>query len=139
MYSLSADGAQVTTQWRDAELDSQVGGVVLLDGFIYGASDRNNKGSWIYMTLATGEVVAKTPSVGKGSVIYADGMLFGLGEKGEAGLIVPDPANFRMVSSFKLPDGGDGPFRAHPAIADGRLYIRHDTASSSTISGCREA
>lgn len=127
MYSLSADGSQVTTQWRDAELDSQVGGVVLLDGYIYGASDRNNRGSWVCMNLATGEVAAKTPAVGKGSVIYADGMLYGLGERGEAGMIVPDPKDFRMVSSFKLPAGGDGPFRAHPAIADGRLYIRHDT------------
>ncbi len=127
MYSLSADGAQVTSQWRDAELDSQVGGVVLLDGNIFGAADRNNKGSWICMSLATGEVAAKIPAVGKGSVIHADGMLYGVGEKGEAALVVPDPADFRMVSSFKLPAGGDGPFRAHPAIADGRLYIRHDT------------
>jgi outer membrane protein assembly factor BamB len=127
MYSLSADGTQVTSKWRDSQLDSQVGGVVLLDGYIYGASDRNNKGSWLCMNLATGEVAAKIPGVGKGSVIYADGMLYGLGEKGVAGLIVPDPKNYRMVSSFKLPAGGDGPFRAHPAIADGCLYIRHDT------------
>lgn len=127
MYSLSADGTQVTSQWRDAELDSQLGGVVLLDGFVYGAADRNNKGAWLCMNLATGKVAAKTPAVGTGSVIYADGMLYGVGEKGEVGLIAPDPQNFNMVSSFKLPDGGSGPFRAHPAIADGRLYIRHDT------------
>lgn len=127
MYSLSADGTQVTSQWRDAELDSQLGGVVLLDGFIYGAADRNNKGAWLCMNLATGKVAAKTPAVGTGAVIFADGMLYGVGENGEAGLVVPDPADFRMVSSFKLPAGGDGPFRAHPAIADGRLYIRHDT------------
>jgi len=127
MYSLSADGTQVTSQWRDAELDSQLGGVVLLDGFIYGAADRNNKGAWLCMNLATGKVAAKTPAVGTGAVIFADGMLYGVGEKGDAGLVVPDPKNFRMVSSFKLPSGGDGPFRAHPAIADGRLYIRHDT------------
>ncbi len=127
MYSLSADGTQVTSQWRDAELDSQLGGVVLLDGIIYGAADRNNKGAWLCMNLATGKVAAKTPAVGTGAVIFADGMLYGVGENGEAGLVVPDPADFRMVSSFKLPAGGDGPFRAHPAIADGRLYIRHDT------------
>ena len=127
MYSLSADGTRVTSQWRDSELDSQVGGVVLVDGYVYGASDRNNRGSWLCLELATGEVAAKTRAVGKGAVIHADGMLYGLGEKGEVGLIVPDPRNFRMVSSFTLPGGGDGPFRAHPAIADGRLYIRHDT------------
>jgi outer membrane protein assembly factor BamB len=127
MYKLSADGTQVTSQWRDSELDCQVGGVVLLDGYIYGAADRNNRGSWLCMKLASGEVASKIKGVGKGSAIYADGMLYGVGEKGEAGLFMPDPKNFQMVSSFRLPAGGDGPFRAHPAIADGRLYIRHDT------------
>jgi len=127
MYSLSVDGTRVTSQWRDAELDCQLGGLVLLDGFIYGAADRNNRGAWLCMNLATGEVAAKTPGVGKGSVVYADGMLYGLGENGDVGLIVPDPKDYRMVSSFRLPSGGSGPYRAHPAIADGRLYIRHDS------------
>jgi hypothetical protein len=79
------------------------------------------------LKLETGEVVAKTNAVGKGSLVFADGMLYTLGEKGMMGLVDPDANNFHMVSSFKIPAGGSGPHWAHPSIANGRLYIRHGT------------
>ncbi len=127
MFTLNADGTAVTSVWRDSQLDCHHGGLVVLNGLIYGAADRNHRNQWLCLKLETGEVVAKTEAVGKGSVVFADGMLYTLGEKGEMGLVDPDAAAFRMVSSFKIPAGGSGPHWAHPSIAAGRLYIRHAT------------
>lgn len=125
LYLLSEDGASVKSAWRESALDCHHGGLVLLDGLIYGAADGNNRNQWVCLRLETGEVVAKTGAVGKGSLAFADGMLYTLGEKGMMGLVNPDVNHFQMVSSFKIPGGGNGPHWAHPSIADGRLYIRH--------------
>ena len=125
MYRLSEDGTRLTRQWRDANLDCQHGGVVLIEGRIYGASDRNHRNQWLCLNLEDGAVLAKMRGVGKGSVVQAGGRLYTLGENGTMGLVDPDPENFRLISSFKVPSGGRGPHWAHPSIADGRLYVRH--------------
>ncbi|MBM4163152.1 MAG: alcohol dehydrogenase [Lentisphaerae bacterium] len=125
MFQLSEDGSSAKSVWREAQLDCHHGGLVLLNGFIYGAADRNKRNQWLCLKLETGEVVAKTGAVGKGSIVFADGLLYTLGEQGMMGLVDPDTTNFRMVSSFKIPSGGSGPYWAHPSIANGRLYVRH--------------
>jgi len=98
--------------------------VVLVDGNIHGASAR---GQWICLELGSGKVKFSDKLVGKGSVIYADGMLYGYGEKGQAGLIEIAPDGYKLISSFRVKKGG-GPHWAHPAISDGRLYLRHGQA-----------
>ena len=61
----------------------------------------------------------------KGSIIYADGMLYLYEEKrGNVALVRPDPDKFDMVSSFKIKKGS-GPHWSHPFIAHGKLYLRH--------------
>ena len=62
--------------------------------------------------------------VGRGSVTYADGMLYCYGRKGTLGLAKATPQGYELVSSFKITQG-EGPHWAHPVISDGRLYIRH--------------
>ena len=57
-------------------------------------------------------------------MIYVDGMLYGYGEKGQVGLIKIKPDGYELVSSFRVTKGGKEHW-AHPAISDGRLYIRH--------------
>jgi outer membrane protein assembly factor BamB len=39
-------------------------------------------------------------------------------------LVKPNPQSFEVISSFKL-QGGNGPFWAHPFLANGKLYLRH--------------
>jgi outer membrane protein assembly factor BamB len=61
----------------------------------------------------------------KGSIIYADGLLYLFEEKqGNVGLVEPTPEAFRLISSFRV-DGGSGPFWAHMSIYDRKLLIRH--------------
>ena len=124
MFTLNKNGTDVTRGWSDAELDCHHGGLILLNGLIYGAADRNNRNQWLCMELESGKVVEKTRWVGKGSVIYADDRLYTYGERGTMGLVDPDPENFRLVSSFQVKKG-QGPHWAHPSIAGGRLYLRH--------------
>jgi outer membrane protein assembly factor BamB len=120
-FGLSADGTSAEQKWVEKSLDIHHGGAVLVDGEIHGSS---TKGQWICLDLATGKVAFSDKLVGKGSVIYVNGMLYGYGENGKVGLIKIKPDGYELVSSFQVKKGG-GEHWAHPAISDGRLYVRH--------------
>ncbi len=61
----------------------------------------------------------------KGPVISADGLLYCYEEKtGNLALVNPTPDKFDVISSFKI-EKGKGPHWAHPAIYDGKLFVRH--------------
>jgi outer membrane protein assembly factor BamB len=124
MFELSPDGTSSAKKWSEPTLDVHHGGVVLVDGNIHGAS---TKGQWICLELATGKVKFTDKLVGKGSVIYVDGMLYGYGENGTVGLIKINPTAYEMVSSFKITKGANEHW-GHPAVSNGRLYIRHGDA-----------
>ncbi len=121
MFDLAGDGRSVSLAWEEAELDVHHGGVVVLRGVIYGVADN---GTWHALDAGSGETKATIRRLGKGSVVYADGRLYGYTEKGDVLLIDPDPKNFAVVSRFKITEG-DGQHWAHPVIANGVLYIRH--------------
>ncbi|MCK5135931.1 MAG: PQQ-binding-like beta-propeller repeat protein [Bacteroidales bacterium] len=73
----------------------------------------------------TGKVMYEEKWYNKGSIIYADGLLYVYEEKrGHVGLVEPTPEGFRVISSFKI-DGGSGPHWAHMSIYDKKLFIRH--------------
>lgn len=125
MFKLSPDGTSSQRVWSEKSLDVHHGGVVLVDGKIHGAS---NKGNWTCLDLASGEVKYTGKLVGKGSVIYVDGMLYCYGERnGDVGLVKIKPDGYEMVSSFKITKGTKEHW-GHPAISDGRLYMRHGDA-----------
>ena len=62
---------------------------------------------------------------GNGSVTCADGMLYGLEEEGTMSLVEATPDRYAVVSSFRVPRGGEGACWAHPVVCGGRLYVRH--------------
>jgi hypothetical protein len=51
-------------------------------------------------------------------------MIYCYSERGDMGLVKPDPAKFDLVSSFKITLGTDQHW-AHTVIQDGVLYVRH--------------
>jgi hypothetical protein len=64
----------------------------------------------------------------KGSLIYADGMLYCYEEsKGNVALVQATPQSFSPISTFQIKQG-NGQHWAHPAVANGILYIRHGDA-----------
>ncbi|MFW6171867.1 MAG: PQQ-binding-like beta-propeller repeat protein [Planctomycetota bacterium] len=125
LVKLTATEGRITAEqvWENKDLDNHHGGVVLLDGHVYGADFRRY---WLCLDWETGQTEYQERGVGKGSLTYADGMLYTLSEKrGTVGLVKPTPAEHKLVSEFTIPEGGEGPVWAHPVVCDGRLYIRH--------------
>ena len=126
MFRLSDDASGITRTWTDTVLDCHHGGVVLVNGFIYGSNwIDNSKGNWCCLDWKTGKLMWEEKWFTKGPVIFADGMLYCLEEKsGNVGLVKPDPQKFTLISSFKT-SLGKGPWWAHPSVYKGVLYIRH--------------
>ncbi len=124
--SLSADGKSIQEVWQNETPDTHQGRVVMADGNIYGSNWQNNsKGNWASINLETGNSNRESEWHNKGSVIYADGMLYMYGEKsGNIALARPSAEKMKTISTFKISEG-DGPHWAHPAIYNGKRYIRH--------------
>jgi len=122
MDSLASD---VTEKFRDNTFDNHHHGVVYYDGHVYGSNWYNNKqGRWVCMKWDTGEIKYVHNWESKGSMIMADGLLYCYNERGNVGLVKPDPDGFEVISEFKITKGA-GPHWAHPFIGDGKLLIRH--------------
>lgn len=75
------------------------------------------------MKFDTGEVAWRDRSVGKGSLVYADGLLYCFSEKGVMGLVEATPAGYVEKGRFRI-EQGDLPTWTHPVVAGGRLYLR---------------
>jgi len=124
---LSADGGSVEKRWVNMDMDTHKGGVVLVDGYIYGTSwDGNSKGNWQCVDWKTGKTIYDTKWGTMGQIISAEGMLYCYEQKsGKLGLAKATSDGFDVVSSFEIPKG-EGIHWAHPAISDGVLYVRHN-------------
>ncbi len=102
------------------EMRNHHGGVVLVDGYLYGFSDL----ILTCLEFTTGKLMWRDRSVGKGSVTFADGHLYIQGETNMVGLAEATPSGYREKGRFEIPDKGM-PSWAHPVISDGRLYVRN--------------
>ena len=129
LFKLADDGRGISVAWTDKTLDTHHGGVVLVDGYIYGANWINNRtGNWCSIDWKTGKAAYETKWMTKGSIIYADGMLYCYEEKrGNIAMVKATHESFDVISSFQVTQG-DGPHWSHPVISDGTLYIRHGKA-----------
>ena len=92
---------------------------ILIGDYLYGFSS----GILTAMRFDTGEVAWKDRSVGKGSLVYADGNLYALSENGVVGLIEATPTAYHEKGRFRIPQDSL-PTWTHPVIAGGRLYLR---------------
>ena len=122
---LSEDGSSISKGWFIKSVDSRMGGAVLMDGYIYTSGDKNRE--WRCLDWESGKEMYASTEIGKGVVIYADGMLYCYSERGERALVKPDPSGFNVVSKTKVTLGSEQHW-AHPAIYDGVLYVRHGQA-----------
>ena len=123
---LSPDGKKAEIAWRNKEFINLSGGYILKDGYLYGSAYIQPK--WFCIDLQTGLTKYIAKELGGGAVIYADGFFYCYAEKdGEMALAEGTPEQFKIISKFKVPLGADQHW-AHPVIADGKLYIRHNKA-----------
>jgi outer membrane protein assembly factor BamB len=126
MLNLTDGGNNVVVAWTDNLLDVHHGGVVLINGCIYGSNwISNGDGNWCCIDWNTGAKKWEEHWKCKGSIISAEGLLYIYDERsGNVGLVKANPEKFDLVSSFKITKGS-GPYWAHPVIHHKKLYIRH--------------
>ena len=121
LLELRAQGGEVGAEevYFTRDMRNHHGGVVVVDGYLYGF----NNSILTCLNFATGERMWRDRSVGKGSLVYADGHLYILSENNVVGLVEASPAGYREKGRFEMPDEGF-PSRAHPVVSDGTFYVR---------------
>ncbi len=123
---LSPDGKKAEIAWRNKEYINLMEGFIVKDGFLYGSAYLQPK--WFCIDLKTGLTKYIAKELGGGPVIFADGLFYCYAEKdGEMALAEGTPEQFRILSKFKVPLG-TAQHWAHPVVADGKLYLRHNEA-----------
>ena len=121
LLALRAQNGEVRAQevYFTRDMQNHHGGVVFVNGYLYGF----HNAILTCLEFATGKVMWRNRSVGKGSVAYADGSLYLLGENNVVGLADATPAGYRETGRFRIAEQG-WPSWAHPVVSGGRLYIR---------------
>ena len=147
VYATEQNGCQLfdinamqvaTEQYKALKAKKKVknnhGGVVLIDGKIYGHTD---PGGWICQDLKTGAeewLERNQLKCNSGATTAAEGLLYFYTDEGEVGLVDATPKGFNLVSSFTIPvkstipamrpSSRESKMWAHPVIANGHLYLR---------------
>lgn len=120
----------VTPVYDNKYMKNTLGGVILLDGYVYGASERVG---WLCQDFKTGKRKWNqrgAAALGDGSVVYADGLLFlYAAQGGELGLIEASPKGWSVKGRFHLPEKAkikppSGRNWTPPVIANGMMYVR---------------
>lgn len=116
--------------WFSKEMRNHHSSSVLIGDHLYGFSGA-------ILTAAkfdTGEVAWRDRSVGKGSLVYADGHLYCFSENGVVGLVEVTPTGYKEKGRFRITQDSL-PTWAHPVVAGGRLYLRdQDTIYAFDVS-----
>lgn len=122
LLGLRAEGGEIRAQqiYFTREMQNHHGGIVLVTGHLYGY----NNSILTCLEFATGRMLWRHRSVGKGAVSYADGHLYILSEDNVVGLVEATPSGYREKGRFTIRDQG-WPSWAHPVISGGRLYLRN--------------
>ena len=92
---------------------------VLVDDTLFGFSSS----ILTALDFTTGKILWRDRSVGKGSLVVADGRLYLFGENGVAGLAEATRAGYRESGRFELKTSGS-PTWSHPVVANAKLYLR---------------
>src|SRR5262245_20391442 len=122
LLGLNARNGEVKAEelYFTREMKNHHGGVVLVNCYLYGFSDS----ILTCLEFATGKKMWANRSVGKGSLAYADGMLYILSEGDVVGLAEANPNSYVEKGRFSIPSQGR-PSWAYPVVAGGKLYIRN--------------
>jgi outer membrane protein assembly factor BamB len=115
-----ADGVKATEVYFTKGMQNHHGGMVLVGDHVYGFNGSN----LACIDFKTGTTAWENRSVGKGSVIYADGMIYARSERGPVALVEANPKEYVEKGRFDQPDRNGAQTWPHPAIAGGRLYLR---------------
>lgn len=119
VFRLSRDGNSVRSQVQRTSrtMQNHFNSCVLVGDYLYGFDNAILK----CMRLDTGEVMWADRSVGKGSLVAAQGHLFIVGEQGEVGVAEATPQAYREHGRVQVLEYKSW---TPPALAGGKLYLR---------------
>jgi outer membrane protein assembly factor BamB len=123
-------GVKAGEVWFSRNLQNHHGGVILHDGYLYGANGGNEGGYLVCLDFKTGKVMWNERDkpgrrgVKKGSVAFADSRIYYLQEDGTVILFEPSPKEYIERGRFQHPDRSEAPDWTHPVLANGKLYLR---------------
>jgi len=129
LVKLSKDangGVKAEEVWFSKKMQNHHGGMIVLDGCLYGANGGNEGGALICLDFQTGNVLwdGRDSGAPKGSVALADGRFYYRSENGAMLLIEPSSKQYVERGCFEQPDRSKQPAWTHPVIANGKLYLR---------------
>ena len=102
------------------EMRNHHGGMVLVGDYIYGFDER----ILTCIEFKTGKIMWTNNSVGKGSIMYADGNLICRSERGPVALVEASPTGYVEKGRFEQTDRSSANSWPYPIIANGKLYLR---------------
>ena len=105
--------------WFTKDMRNHHSSSVLIGDYLYGFSSS----ILTAIKFDTGEIAWRDRSVGKGSLVYADGNLYCFSENGVVGLVEATPTGYKEKGRFRIQQG-NLPTWTHPVVAGGRLYLR---------------
>jgi outer membrane protein assembly factor BamB len=106
--------------WKSKILQTHFATPILIDGYLYGYdSDRLT-----CVEFKTGKPMWTDTTILKGQLVYADGLFYVFGERGDLGLAWLTPQKAEFLEKMKLLPGQQR--WSMPVVANGKLYVRDD-------------
>jgi len=132
LFKLEADGdgTKATLVYKSGFVANHHGGVVEVDGKLYGHSDAKNIWFCLDFLKDGKEAVWTDKSLDKGSITYADGQLYCYGQsKGTLVRIKASDKGWEETGRFNIPELSkerprQGMVWGHPVVSNGKLYLR---------------
>jgi len=121
MLRLTNGGRSVEKLWENNEMSNKTGNTLKFGNYVYGSGEKTH---WYCVDWQTGKTLYKDQTLGVGTIIAADGLLYCYSEKGEMALVKPNHEKFEIINKFDIILGTEQHL-AHPVIFKGVLYIRH--------------
>lgn len=121
LLRLAADEGRIklTELWKSRVMRNHFNTSVLVGDYLYGFDNATLK----CIQASTGEEKWGERSFGKGSLLYADGHLYVLSERGLLLLVEATPDGYRELGRTQALTGKTWTM---PSLADGRLFVRNE-------------
>jgi len=129
----ASGGIKAEEVYFTKNMQNHHGGMIVVDGCLYGANGGNEGGNLVCLDFKTGNVLWDGKQIArnqapKGSILLADGRLYYRHESGTMTLVEPNPKEYVERGRFEQPDRTEQPAWAHPVVANGKLYLRDQDA-----------
>lgn len=115
--SRAGDGLSVKKVWESRGMKNHFGTSLLISDYIYGFDNAILK----CIEAKTGKEQWKRRGYGKGTLIYADGQLIVLSDKGKLALADASPTEFREKARAQVLSGKCW---TPPTLANGKIFVR---------------